>query len=115
MGGGMGGGLMGMMATGAAMGTGSAIAHRAVDGMMGGRGGEQAQAAGAPAEAYPQQQQQQYQQQQPAQSACDNQMRAFTDCMSRTQGDMASCNLYFDAMQSCKSKIGGYGSQAGMQ
>lgn len=98
------------------MGTGSAIAHRAVDGMMGGRGGEQAQAAGAPAEAYPQQQQQQYQQQQqPAQSACDNQMRAFTDCMSRTQGDMASCNLYFDAMQSCKTKIGGYGSQAGMQ
>lgn len=93
------------------MGTGSAVAHRAVDGMMGGRG-EQAQAA--PAEGAVQQQQQ-YQQQPAQKDACDNQIRAFTDCMSRTQGDMASCNLYFDAMQSCKTKIGGYGSQSGMQ
>ena len=41
-GGGMGGGLMGAVATGMAMGTGSAIAHTAINSMMG--GGSHAQA-----------------------------------------------------------------------
>eukprot|EP00352_Strombidinopsis_acuminata_P002693 CAMPEP_0176382344 /NCGR_PEP_ID=MMETSP0126-20121128/32620_1 /TAXON_ID=141414 ORGANISM="Strombidinopsis acuminatum, Strain SPMC142" /NCGR_SAMPLE_ID=MMETSP0126 /ASSEMBLY_ACC=CAM_ASM_000229 /LENGTH=128 /DNA_ID=CAMNT_0017746739 /DNA_START=20 /DNA_END=406 /DNA_ORIENTATION=+ len=42
--GGMASGLMGSLATGMAMGTGSAIAHRAIDGMMGPRGGHHQEA-----------------------------------------------------------------------
>ena len=39
LGGGMGGGLMGMAATGMAFGAGSAVGHMAVNSMMGGGGG----------------------------------------------------------------------------
>ncbi|MEW5305195.1 MAG: hypothetical protein WDW36_007754 [Sanguina aurantia] len=97
-GGGMFSGLMGSLVTGAAMGTGSAIAHRAVDSMMGPRGGSEA-AAPAP----PQQQQQQYQpQQQSNGEACGSHVKSFSECMSRNNGDMSSCQFYFDSMQQCK-------------
>jgi len=52
-GGGMMSGLGGMVMQGMAMGTGSAIAHRAVDSMMGPKG-ESAPAEAAPAAAAPQ-------------------------------------------------------------
>ena len=57
-GGGMMGGLMGSLVTGAAMGTGSAIAHRAVDSFMGPRETTvvHQNAPEAAPQAYPQQQ-----------------------------------------------------------
>lgn len=82
--------------TGAALGTGSAMAHRAVDAMMGPRGGgEPAAAAPAAPEAYtpaPAAQQS-------ADERCAQQAKAFAECMSRNSGDMGACQFYFEAMQ----------------
>jgi len=84
------------MVTGAAMGTGSAMAHRAVDSFMGPRETkvvhEHAQAAPAtPQVAMP-----------AADGPCADRVKAFADCMSRSNGDMTACSMYFDAMQQCK-------------
>lgn len=91
-------GLMGAVVQGAALGTGSAIAHRAVDSFMGPRQttvvhqheGEPPAPAPAPmaAPSY--------------QDACSNQAKAFTECMTKFNGDMGACQWYFDAMQACK-------------
>ena len=87
--------------TGAALGTGSAIAHRAVDSMMGPRTmhveSSEAAAAAPPA--------QQYGAPAPTSNACAEQAKQFAECMSRT-GDMPSCQFYFDAMQQCKLGAG---------
>lgn len=96
-------GLMGSVVTGMAMGTGSAVAHRAVDGMMGPRevvhrheGGPEpaapAAAAAAPMSVYQQQ----------GETPCNQQVKAFAECMSKNN-DMAACQYYFDAMQQCKA------------
>jgi len=97
-GGGMMSGLMGSLVTGAAIGTGSAIAHRAVDSFMGPRETKvvNESAAAAPLA-----------QQVPmasgsAEGPCGNQVKNFAECMSRNNGDMGACNIYFDAMQQCK-------------
>jgi hypothetical protein len=84
---------------GAALGTGSAMAHRAVDAMMGPRGGS-APAEAAPAPAAPL-----YSPAQPS-GPCAEQAKAFAECMSRSNGDMGACTLYFDSMQQCKLNHG---------
>ena len=58
---GMGSGLMGTMATGMALGAGSAVGHRAVDAMLGPRGGSAGHDGGVAGEQgyAPQEQQQQ--------------------------------------------------------
>lgn len=33
---------------------------------------------------------------------CEQRVREFADCMSRSNGDMGSCQFYFDSMNSCK-------------
>ena len=76
------------MMTGAALGTGSAFAHRAVDGLMGGRG------EAVPQEAAPAMSQ--------AVDACHHQSKAFADCVSANNGDIAACQFYFDMLQQCK-------------
>lgn len=94
-GGGMFSGLMGSMVTGAAMGTGSAMAHRAVDSFMGPRGGggnEAAPVAPAPEQFG----------QAPVSGPCAEQAKAFAECMSRHNGDMGACQFYFEHMQQCK-------------
>lgn len=102
-------GLMGSVMQGAALGTGSAIAHRAVDSMMGPRTMHVEQAEAAPAAAAPQQQQQAYGAPAPAGGACAEQAKQFAECMSRAGGDMGGCQFYFDAMQQCKlSAANGY-------
>ena len=74
------------------MGTGSAMAHRAVDAVMGPRTihTEAATAAdsGAAMAAQPQ--------------ACANQMKAFNECLGSSEGSIANCQFYFDALQQCK-------------
>lgn len=94
---------------GAALGTGSAMAHRAVDGVLGPRGGggpaeagatHSADTAGVPVagggtttsgSVVP-----------PATGVCVREMEQFAECMSRTHGDLGLCQQYFDAMQSCR-------------
>ncbi len=79
------------------MGTGSALAHRAVDSVMGPRTmsvvheGAPAAEGGAPAGGAPM-----------AAAACSNQMKAFTDCLNGSDGDIARCQFYHDALQQCK-------------
>lgn len=83
---------------GAALGTGSAIAHRAVDAVMGPRTvvhEHQGAPAAAPMEA-------------PAptgaapEGPCSAQAKAFADCIQRSGGDMGACQPYLDLMQQCK-------------
>lgn len=66
------------------------MAHRALDGVMGGR--HEAIPEAAPAE-------------QESVDVCKNQAKAFTDCMTENNGEMAACQFYFDMLQQCK--IGG--------
>ena len=74
------------------MGTGSAMAHRAVDAVMGPRT-MHVEAAPA-AEAAPMSA--------AAPTACANQMKAFTECLNTSDGDIARCQFYHDALQQCK-------------
>ncbi|KAG1659828.1 hypothetical protein FOA52_003771 [Chlamydomonas sp. UWO 241] len=99
-GGGMMSGLMGSVVSGMAMGTGSAVAHRAVDSMMGPREvnhvhQEAPGAPAAPAAAAPMMSN--------GANPCEERVREFGDCMSRANGDMASCQFYFDSMNQCKT------------
>ena len=78
------------------MGTGSAMAHRAVDSVMGPRT-MHVEAAPA-AEAAPMAS--------AGAAACANQMKAFNECLGSSEGSIANCQFYFDALQQCKR--GGY-------
>ena len=70
--------------TGAALGTGSALAHKVVDSMF-----SNGDSGSAPA---PQPAVQQTLSEVP--SACEAQAKAFTDCMSANNGDMGACQFY---------------------
>jgi hypothetical protein len=82
------------------MGVGSSMAHRAVDSVMGPRqmsvvhegGAPAAESAAAAAPAMGG----------AAAAACGNQMKAFTDCLNGSDGDIARCQFYHDALQQCK-------------
>lgn len=79
--------------TGMAMGTGSALGHRAVDAVLGSRHPEPAAATEAA-------------QQLVAENApCSEQAKAFAECMSYSGGDMGPCQQYFDAMQQCRLNL----------
>jgi len=99
-GGGFLSGMMGAVAQGAALGTGSAIAHRAMDSVMGPRtvvhdhqGG--APPAGAPMEsAAPQGS--------GTEGPCGGVAKLFADCIQRSGGDMGACQVYMDAMNQCR-------------
>lgn len=97
-------GLMGSVFHGAALGTGSAVAHRAVDSMMGPRDlqvtHENAPAPVSAAAAAPM-----HYSSPGAQDPCGERVKEFTDCMSRTNGDMSACTFYFDSMQACKASV----------
>ena len=72
------------------MGTGSAMAHRAVDAVMGPRTIVHEQAGGseggAPAAADP----------------CASFTKSFNDCLANSNNDIAQCQFYFDKLTSCK-------------
>lgn len=80
--------MAGMVVQGAAMGTGSALAHRAVGAVMGPVGGSHAPAQPAPA-AEPQ-------------GACANQMKAFNECINANAGEITKCQAYADMLTACK-------------
>jgi len=87
-------GMAGMVAQGMAMGTGSAIAHHAVDGVMNSMGGgkEAAPAAPAPVAA-------------PAGDACGTQNKTFMDCMQNSNSDFQKCQFYYDMLTQCKGTV----------
>lgn len=74
--------------TGMALGTGSALAHRAVDSVLGSRHPEpaQAQAAAQQIAATPDE-------------PCANFAKTFADCMSDSNGELEACRYYFDKLQ----------------
>lgn len=84
---------MGTMMQGMALGTGSAMAHRAVDAVVGPRSMEvvhSGEGASAPAaEGAPQ-------------GACANYSKMFMDCVNGSDGDISKCQMYHDALQECK-------------
>lgn len=88
-GGGLFSGLASTVLQGAAFGTGSAVAHRAIDAAVGGR-------EGAPMVENPQAASQM------ESSPCQRQTKAFADCMTENNGDMGLCQFYFDMLQQCK-------------
>jgi hypothetical protein len=88
------------MAQGFAFGTGSAMARRAVDSVMGGGGEAQEQ---------PQQQQQQMPQQQYIQNSsangCEVDANAFSQCIQQNAGNVSACDFFYQALQSCQQKM----------
>jgi len=89
-------GLAGTMMQGMAFGGGSAVAHRAIDGVMGPRQVEHVgQAAAAPAAA-------------PQATAnglrgCNDEYTAFNQCVRDSQGDMNSCKFQFEVYSMCQN------------
>jgi hypothetical protein len=73
-----------------ALGTGSAMAHRAVDAVMGSRHPEPAEAQQAAQEIVS------------GNMPCADQAKSFADCMSWANGDMGACQQYFESMQACR-------------
>ncbi|RZC55614.1 hypothetical protein C5167_014469 [Papaver somniferum] len=104
-GGGMLGGLGATIAQGMAFGGGSAMAHRAVDSIMGPRT-IQHEAVGSDAVAAP-----------AAMSsvggsdACGNQNKAFQDCLNNYGSDISKCQFYLDMLSECRR---GSGSSMGI-
>lgn len=85
------GGLAGMVAQGAAWGTGSSIARAAVGSKMGGGGSQEAaRPAEEPRGAAP------------SANPCVNHMKLFSECISENSGEIAKCQVYLDMVQACK-------------
>jgi len=102
-GGGMMSGIGGAIVSGMAMGTGSAIAHRAVDAVAGPRkmivehqGEEQDQKSGGGAF--------------DNSNKCSNQYSAFQKCMSENNQSMSFCNFFFKSLSKCQSESGTEGN-----
>ncbi|KAG0606503.1 hypothetical protein M758_9G146100 [Ceratodon purpureus] len=94
-GGGMLSGIGSTIAQGLAFGTGSAVAHRAVDSVMGPRtvvhehAGGPAESGGAAAQPV-------------AADACVNQSKAFQDCVNANNSDIGKCQFYVDMLNECR-------------
>jgi hypothetical protein len=104
-GGGMMSGFIGSMFHGAALGTGSAMAHRAMDSVMGPRtvvhehqGEGSAPAAAPPSSAFGG----------APQGPCAEQAVKFAQCVEKTGGDMTACEYYLSALQACKMNSAGF-------
>lgn len=95
------GGMMGMIGQGMAFGGGSAVAHRAVDAVMGPRGGQHEQVPAAAGPSPP-----------PGGpglpystvggEVCGNQTKAFQDCVMANDNDIGRCQFYLDMLKECK-------------
>ncbi|XAR53011.1 hypothetical protein NMG60_11021388 [Bertholletia excelsa] len=104
-GGSMLGSLGATVAEGMAFGTGSAMAHRAVDAVMGPRTIKHetvvSEAAAAPGPAAPS----------PAvnnmgSDACFSQSKAFQDCVNSYGNDISKCQFYMDMLTECRKNSG---------
>lgn len=92
-------GLAGTVMQGMAFGTGSAVAHRAVDAVAGPRTmqvehtGEQPEAA-EPA--------QQYAPNVVASGPCGDEFSQFNQCVKGNQGNIANCRFLYDVLSQCQ-------------
>ncbi|CAN8251660.1 unnamed protein product [Cochlearia groenlandica] len=100
-GGGMFSGIGSTIAQGMAFGTGSAVAHRAVDSVMGPRTiqHEAVEAATASAVAAPSSNNM-------LSGPCDIHAKAFQDCISSYASDISKCQFYVDMLSDCKKNSG---------
>ncbi|KAK7328085.1 hypothetical protein VNO77_22181 [Canavalia gladiata] len=98
---GSGGSLMGVIGEGMAFGTGTAMAHRVVDSVLGPRTiHHETAVTGAPAAA-------------PAPTtnslhgdACNVQAKSFQDCLNSYGNDISKCQLYMDMLAECRKNTG---------
>ena len=79
---------------GMALGTGSALAHRAVDSVLGSRNPDPAQAQQAAEQVARE-----------PETPCNRQAKTFADCMSDNNGDLEACRYYFDNLQTCRTQL----------
>ncbi|EYU18400.1 hypothetical protein ABFS82_02G052900 [Erythranthe guttata] len=98
-GGSMLGGIGSTIAQGLAFGTGSAVAHRAVDAVMGPRTIQHetvsSEAAGAPAPTS-----------MGGSDACGMHTKAFQDCLNTSGSDISKCQFYMDMLADCRRSSG---------
>ncbi|CAA7027106.1 unnamed protein product [Microthlaspi erraticum] len=99
-GGSMFGSLGSTIADGMAFGTGSAIAHRAVDAVMGPRTIKHETVAAAGSEAVTAAT--------PVGSggSCEIQSKAFQDCVNNFGSDISKCQFYMDMLSECRKNSG---------
>ncbi|OVA01826.1 CHCH [Macleaya cordata] len=100
-GGSMLGGLGATIAQGMAFGTGSAVAHRAVDAVMGPRTiqhetvvSEATAAPGSSGNSYG------------GSTDCSGQSKAFQDCLNNYGSDISKCQFYLDMLSECRRSSG---------
>ena len=112
-GGGMMSGLMGTMVQGAAWGVGTSMAHRAVDGVIGGREVTVKHEDGSTGEV-PGQDMGMASQAAPAQQfdACQLDKQNFFDCLKATGGDSQACSSLQEMMKSCQLMSGSGGGSS---
>ncbi|KAL8188955.1 hypothetical protein R6Q57_029475 [Mikania cordata] len=97
-GGSMLGGIGSTIAQGMAFGTGSAVAHRAVDAVMGPRTIQhETVAAAAPETAAPSSS---------YSDACGMHYKAFQDCINSSGSDIGKCQFYMDMLSECRKSSG---------
>lgn len=95
-GGSMLGGIGSTIAQGMAFGTGSAVAHRAVDAVMGPRTIQhETVASEAPAAAAPTTSS-------AGSDACSVHTKAFQDCINSSGSDIGKCQFYMDMLNECR-------------
>ncbi|KAK1386254.1 CHCH domain-containing protein [Heracleum sosnowskyi] len=92
-GGGMLGGLGATIAQGMAFGTGSAVAHRAVDSVMGPRTIQHEAVPAAAGSAAPEL----------SKDACGMHLDAFTKCLNSSGSEISKCQFYMDMLNECKN------------
>ncbi|EXC32998.1 hypothetical protein L484_014778 [Morus notabilis] len=96
------GGIGSTIAQGMAFGTGSAVAHRAVDAIVGPRTIQHetvvSEAAAAPAPAT---------NSMGGADACGIHTKAFQDCLNGYGNDLSKCQFYMDMLSECRKNSGG--------
>lgn len=101
-------GLLGAVVQGAAFGTGSSLAHRAVDGVMGPRTVEHVhhdvEGAGNAAV----QQQQQFAAAGNNSPVCKYELQDFNQCMSDNNNNLNQCKFFMDQLSQCQSGSGSW-------
>ncbi|XP_043711828.1 coiled-coil-helix-coiled-coil-helix domain-containing protein 10, mitochondrial-like [Telopea speciosissima] len=101
-GGSMLGGLGATIAQGMAFGTGSAVAHRAVDAVLGPRTIQHETVASEAAAAAPAPTMNSF----GSSDACNNHSKAFQDCLNNYGSDISKCQFYLDMLSECRRNSG---------
>ncbi|XP_038681307.1 coiled-coil-helix-coiled-coil-helix domain-containing protein 10, mitochondrial-like [Tripterygium wilfordii] len=99
-GGSMLGGIGSTIAQGLAFGTGSAMAHRAVDSVMGPRTIQHETVASETAAPAP------TTNSLGGSDGCNNHYKAFQDCINSSGSDISKCQFYMDLLSQCRNNSG---------